>query len=122
MRSVLCFICVSPGCGESLTLRRLAVDGSCTANLTDPATAAAGGKIPPTYTAFLKQDGNRSTTPAGALSGIAAPLARCRIMHHVRPLARFSTKALAQQIGDIGFVVHDQDTYTHDAACAGVAR
>jgi hypothetical protein len=53
---------------------------------------------------------------------IQSLLARRRIMHHVRPLACFSTKALAKQIGDIRFVVHDQDTYTHDAASAGVAR
>jgi len=43
-------------------------------------------------------------------------------MHHVRSLACFSTKALAKQIGDIRFVVHDQNTYTHNAAAAVIAR
>jgi hypothetical protein len=43
-------------------------------------------------------------------------------MHHIRFLAGLAAKPLVEQIGDIRFVIHDQNTYTHDAASAIVAR
>jgi pimeloyl-ACP methyl ester carboxylesterase len=47
--------------------------------------------------------------------------ARGREVHHVGSLVCFATKTLAKQIGDVGLVVDDQDTCTHDAASAVVA-
>ena len=43
-------------------------------------------------------------------------------MHDIGSLAGFAAKPLAEQIGDIRLVIHDQDTHTHDAASAIVAR
>src|SRR5205807_1172530 len=43
-------------------------------------------------------------------------------MHHIGALACFAAETLPEKLGDIGFVVDDQDTDAHDAASAAVAR
>ena len=66
-----------------------------------------------------------------SLSNASAPEAA--EMHHIGSLASLVAKALAKQVGDIGFIIHNQDAYAtrrlpegqahnHDAASAIVAR
>jgi hypothetical protein len=43
-------------------------------------------------------------------------------MHYISSLAGLAAKSLAEQVSDIWLVVHDQDTHTHEAASAIVAR
>ena len=43
-------------------------------------------------------------------------------VHHIGSLSGLMAKSLAEKLGDIGFVVYDQDAHTHDAASVDITR